>query len=245
MAAKKAKNDGPSRAILMGYKNRLDFIKQGQMYENKGELVSAIAVYEKYFDVVARWNNVEKERLTPDMFKKLTKDGEVNEKENDLHEIFLISLVSWNLARIYAYSDKEKYLEQLKIMLDRFVLFSIGYKFQFLNCETIRKYLNKVQGPQEKLMQEAYQQLRVHSKRCYIATYCYGEDHINLDILRSFRDQKLNNKFGQFFVNSYYKTSPALINILKKHSRLGNIFKFLAKPIINVFVEVIKIKMMK
>ncbi|OFZ25184.1 MAG: hypothetical protein A2381_12145 [Bdellovibrionales bacterium RIFOXYB1_FULL_37_110] len=234
-AAKKNKNEGPSRAMIMGYKCRLDYIKQGQMYENKGELINAITVYEKYFEVVAKWHKVEKEKLKPEMFKKLTKEGLINEKEDDLHEIFLISLVSWNLARIYAYSDKEKHLEKLKIMLDRFVLFSIGYKFQFLNCETLRKYLKKVTGPQEKLMEEAYQKLRVHSKRCYLATHCFGENHPHLFILRSFRDNYLDNWGGEQFLKFYYTLSPGFITYCQRHKYCDQ----LLTPAIRLFIHLI------
>ena len=65
-------------------------------------------------------------------------------------------------------------------------------------------------------------------KGCFIATACYGIDSEEVNIFRSWRDNKLlKSQSGRNFVNFYYKISPPLASfisnkpILKKVIRIG------------------------
>lgn len=53
-------------------------------------------------------------------------------------------------------------------------------------------------------------------KRCFIATHIYGENAIQTQKLRAFRDNTLlRYNVGQKFVRQYYRYSPAVIEICK------------------------------
>ena len=78
----------------------------------------------KYFDV-------DEKNLSPKIF----------EKENNIHEVMLISQVYWDLAK--AIRQIRKAQMECERCLDKFVEFSIGFKFQYLNSEILRKYLKK------------------------------------------------------------------------------------------------------
>ena len=73
---------------------------------------------------------------------------------------------------------------------------------------------------------------------CFIATVVYENDnHLDLIVLRSFRDNFLRNyKFGRNFIKSYYSFGPKLaINISK-----SDVLKSLFKPLVIIGVKIIK-----
>jgi len=57
---------------------------------------------------------------------------------------------------------------------------------------------------------------------CFIATAAYGSKmEPQVEILRNFRDKYLmKNKFGKAFVNTYYKYSPSMADVIAKHDSL-------------------------
>lgn len=69
---------------------------------------------------------------------------------------------------------------------------------------------------------------------CFIATATYGTPlAVEIDILRDFRDIKLNtNPIGRTFIKFYYLTSPPIANFIKKYEILKWITRQLLKPII-------------
>jgi hypothetical protein len=57
---------------------------------------------------------------------------------------------------------------------------------------------------------------QVQDKRCFVASWACGPDHVATQQLRAFRDQYLlRSMFGRAFVQTYYAVSPALITILR------------------------------
>lgn len=57
---------------------------------------------------------------------------------------------------------------------------------------------------------------RVDDKRCFVASWACGPEHMATQQLRSFRDQQLlKSMFGRAFVQAYYAVSPALITVLR------------------------------
>lgn len=74
------------------------------------------------------------------------------------------------------------------------------------------------------------------SKNCYIATYVYKDiDHPKVQSFRSFRDEYLvKYKLGNWFVSSYYKYSPALVEILKSYNTINNTVKILLDLLLKV-----------
>lgn len=74
---------------------------------------------------------------------------------------------------------------------------------------------------------------------CFVATAVYGgENHFNLIVLRSFRDNFLKEfLLGRNFINFYYKYGPKLAKKISKYSLLRNLFK----PIVELGVYIVKL----
>ena len=77
---------------------------------------------------------------------------------------------------------------------------------------------------------------------CFIATAAYGspfERHVVL--LRDFRDKfLLTNRFGSWFVNTYYKLSPAVARYIEGHPYLKPVVRVALLPFIGVAVMALK-----
>lgn len=75
---------------------------------------------------------------------------------------------------------------------------------------------------------------------CYIATMAYGDyEHPQVLILRHFRDLYLAQRnWGKWFINTYYKYSPKLVEKLKNHTLIN---KFIRKSL-DGFISCIKNK---
>lgn len=75
---------------------------------------------------------------------------------------------------------------------------------------------------------------------CYIATMAYGDyEHPQVQILRHFRDLYLAQRnWGKWFINTYYKYSPKLVEKLKNHTLIN---KFIRKSL-DGFISCIKNK---
>ena len=75
---------------------------------------------------------------------------------------------------------------------------------------------------------------------CYIATMAYGDyEHPQVQILRHFRDLYLAQRnWGKWFINTYYKYSPKLVERLKNHTLIN---KFIRKSL-DGFISCIKNK---
>jgi len=57
---------------------------------------------------------------------------------------------------------------------------------------------------------------QVTDKRCFVASWACGPEHVATQQLRAFRDQHLlRSLFGRAFVRTYYAISPALITVLR------------------------------
>ena len=75
---------------------------------------------------------------------------------------------------------------------------------------------------------------------CYIATMAYGDyEHPQVQILRHFRDLYLAQRnWGKWFIKTYYKYSPKLVEKLKNHTLIN---KFIRKSL-DGFISCIKNK---
>ena len=73
---------------------------------------------------------------------------------------------------------------------------------------------------------------------CYIATMAYGDyEHPQVLVLRRYRDEKLSkSKFGNWFIKTYYRYSPLLVERLKDVQWLNS----LVRTILNLIIKIIK-----
>jgi len=76
------------------------------------------------------------------------------------------------------------------------------------------------------------------SSGCYIATMAYGGyEHPKVLELRIFRDEMLaHSKIGRWFIRTYYKVSPKLVELLKDKPVINSVIRFL----LNTFIHLIK-----
>jgi hypothetical protein len=77
---------------------------------------------------------------------------------------------------------------------------------------------------------------------CFIATAAYGNyDDPDVQLLRDFRDRYLlKNRFGRFFVDTYYRYSPALASLVTKHKPIGALVRCNLMPLIGMSTVVSK-----
>lgn len=60
-----------------------------------------------------------------------------------------------------------------------------------------------------------------NDQRCFVASYLYGMDDQRTYRLRAWRDQRLKvTKVGRMLVNVYYKLSPVLVELCKRHPKV-------------------------
>ena len=105
----------------------------------------------------------------------------------------------------------------------------------------IRKYMKKKIAYHPELFAKSYQDIRVQSKKCYIATYCFGDQHNTTKTLRDFKKILLNSDSGHLFIKNYYRYSPKLIFYFEKHPIIGNsLSKSIFKPILSLFAFLLR-----
>lgn len=233
---KASKDEAPqkSKAILQKYRDRISVLRQAQEYSQKDDIPRAVQYYMKYLDALAAFYEVEEKQLSPSMF----------DKERGITEILLVSQVYWDLSK--AYDRHPKLHKESERCLDQFVKFSLGFKFQYINSEILRKFIRKNMAYNPKAFEVAYDRIRVNSKSCYIATYCYGEEHYKTEILREFKRFILNWRLGHKFVDYYYRFSPPFVYFCEENPYLGiPLRELFFRPVLSVFSKLVEIFIIK
>ena len=212
-----------ARHIQQKYADRLTVLRLAREYNQKKDVANAVKAYIKYIDALLKYFDVDEKNLSPKIF----------EKENNIHEVMLISQVYWDLAK--AYDRSEKLQMECERCLDKFVEFSIGFKFQYLNSEILRKYLKKGAARNSKEFEKAFKKINLSSNKCYIATFCFSENSQQVATLRKFKFKIQNNELGYLLIDKYYRYSPKLIEFCEKNRIAKNVFKSFFKPALLVF----------
>ncbi len=195
--------------IIQKYRDRLSVLRQAQEFSQKDDIPRAVTAYTKYLDALAVYFDITEDRLVPEIFLK----------EKNIAEILLISQVYWDLAKAYDRSPRLK--KECERCLNQFVKFSLGFKFQFINSEMLRKFLKKRAAYNPKLFADAFQKLKLSSKSCYIATFSFDEDSGIVADLRIFKQKLLNFRLGSLFTAYYYQQSPKLIDLFIDNPYFG------------------------
>tara|TARA_B100000886_G_scaffold335922_1_gene293804 strand:+ start:74 stop:409 length:336 start_codon:yes stop_codon:yes gene_type:complete len=104
----------------------------------------------------------------------------------------------------------------------------------------LRKYIKRRVAHNPKLFEEAYQQMRDKSKKCYVATHCLGEGDKTLSELRNFKKVLSNSKVGIGIIDIYYHLSVRLLFRVSKYPKYNNALIFLLKPVLRIFAKVVK-----
>ena len=207
-------SDRTLRAIERIHANRFTTLKKAMSYSLSKDYQKAIEEYHNFFQILAAFYDCREGDIAPSFFSK----------DKDITEIFLLSQVYWDLAKIY---DKDpKFLGKVRKFLQKFVNFSQGFKFQFANSQMIYRYINSGNCRNREEFIKAYEVLDKNSGKCFVATYCYGENHFITNDLRLFKQHLLKFNLGKESVRLYYKYSPKLLNFCRKYPFLGIPLKF-------------------
>ncbi len=228
MSADKKKDEGTrkhSTQLLENYRNRISLLKVSHDYYQKDNIAKAVEGYNKYLNIVSKYHFTTEEALKPKMFNQKT----------EIAEILLISQVYWALAK--AYDRNPKFKAECKRYLDQFVLFSLGYKHQYINSEMIRKFIRKGIAYNPKLFEMAYKRIMVDSKKCYVATYCFTETHPVTETLREFKQWLLKSNLGYKFVENYYRFSPPFVKKCEESPVFGISTKLVFRPILSFIAK--------
>jgi len=229
MAKKETKDlrdDKKKEQIREIYRTRLGHLKRAQILVKEDKMALAVDSYTKYLGVLALYFDTTEEKLSPSLF----------DPEKDLTELLLISHAYWDLAKAF---DRSPNLQRDCLRcLDQFVKFSIGFKYQHVNAQIVRKFNNKKQAHNPKAFELAYQKIQISSKKCYIASSCFGENHAYTNSLRNFKKDISRFDLGLDFIDFYYQFSPRLVTFLNKNSLCKFFLETLfLKPTLIIFVK--------
>jgi len=224
MAAKKRPENERSIVLNHRFEHRITVARFGKESMDAGNYANALLKYNEYFRIMADVKQVKDAySLTPKNF----------DPKKDLSEMLMMSHLYFEMARIYDASPR--FTEEAKKCVDQFVLFSIDQPYQVINSELARKSLRKRSFKNPKFFRDAYEQIFVKSKRCYIVTFCYGDTHPITNQYRQLKDLLLEYKAGQELVRIYYSYSSRAVENWKGNFLMQVFAKIIIRPILLLF----------
>jgi hypothetical protein len=224
MAAKKRPENERSIVLNHRFEHRITVARFGKESMDAGNYANALLKYNEYFRIMADVKQVKDAySLTPKNF----------DPKKDLSEMLMMSHLYFEMARIYDASPR--FTEEAKKCVDQFVLFSIDQPYQVINSELARKSLRKRSFKNPKFFRDAYEQIFVKSKRCYIVTFCYGDTHPITNQYRQLKDLLLEYKAGQELVRIYYSHSSRAVENWKGNFFMQVFAKIIIRPILLLF----------
>jgi hypothetical protein len=227
--SKELKDEKKREQVIELYRTRLTHLKHAQAFVKEDRMAQAVDSYNKYLGILALYFDTTEDRLSPTLF----------DSQKDMTELLLISHAYWDLSKAY---DRSPNLQRECFRcLEQFTKFSIGFNYQHVNAQIIRKFNNKKQAHNLKAFEAAYQKIQINSKRCYVATMCFGPEHEKTETLRHFKLKISPYKLGLDFIDLYYNFSPKLVNYLDTKPVIKIIFSTLiAKPLLSTFIFFIR-----
>jgi hypothetical protein len=232
LAKKKDPKDASDRKreqVVELYRTRLAHLKRAQVFVKEDRMALAVDSYNKYLGILALYFETTEDRLSPSLF----------DAEKDMTELLLISHAYWDLAKAY---DRSPNLQRDCFRcLEQFMKFSIGFKYQHVNAQIIRKFNNKKQAHNLKAFEAAYHKIQISAKRCYVATMAFGFEDEKTETLRHFKLKIAKYNLGLDFIDFYYAHSPTLVNYLEVRPKQKFVFNtFIARPLLSTFVFFIR-----
>ena len=222
-------NDKKREQVIELYRTRLTHLKRAQVFVKEDRMAQAVDSYNKYLGILALYFDTTEDRLSPSLF----------DAEKDMTELLLISHAYWDLAKAY---DRSPNLQRDCFRcLEQFMKFSIGFKYQHVNAQIIRKFNNKKQAHNLKAFEAAYHKIQISAKRCYVATMAFGFEDEKTETLRHFKLKISKYNLGLDFIDFYYAHSPALVNYLEVRPKQKFLFNnIVARPLLSTFVFFIR-----
>lgn len=218
------------RLIIFKHKfnNRITIAKFGKQALDAGDYGTAIQRFVEYMEIMAEF------KKTKDFFS--LKVSQFDSK-SELTEMLMMSHIYFEMARVY--DAVPKFQEESKRCLDQFVAFSTNQPYQVVNSELIRKHMKKSAFKKPEVFLNAHRQIYVQSKKCYVVTFCYGNDHQMTREYRLFKDWLLDYPLGQELVRIYYKYSSVMVSNWEKRPAMHFVSKILVRPLLVLFSKTI------
>ena len=229
MAAKKSAREAREereRKLVFKHKfeKRITLAKMGKQALDAGDYGLAIQRFAEYMEIMAEY------KQTKDFYGLKVSHFD---PKSELTEMLMMSHLFFEMARVYDASPK--FQDESKRCLDQFVAFSANQPYQVVNSELIRKHLKKSVFKNPEVFRNAHQQIFVQSKKCYVVTFCYGNDHQITQDYRAFKDWLLDYPAGQEFIRVYYKYSSVAVTKWQHHPALKFVSKFILRPLLVLF----------
>lgn len=226
---KNLKEEKKREQVVELFRTRLPHLKRAQLLVKDDKMSQAVESYTKYLGILALYFDTTEDKLTPTLFDPV----------KDMTELLLISHAYWDLAK--AFDRSPNLHKDCFRCLDQYVKFSIGFKYQHVNAQIIRKFINKKQAHNPKAFMAAYQKIQISSKKCYLASSAFGDEDPRTQTLRHFKLKIAPYAFGKDFIDFYYKISPQLLEYFNSHSSIKWICEtFFIKPILNTITFLIR-----
>jgi hypothetical protein len=212
------------------YGTRITTAKQAREAFLKKDYINAVKKYNEYLGILAELNDLEDIfQLNPTHF----------DQKNQVTEMLLISHVYWELARTYEMTPK--FQTSFDKCINQFVKFTANQPYQVFNAEMLRKYIkkNRLKSNQIGRLNEAYAQIYVQSKKCFIATYCFGDQHPVTNDLRLLKRWLIQSRFGMELTRYYYIASPKIITAAKRYVVLDKTISYFVKPTLRLVAKIV------
>lgn len=228
-AARKEREEYQKAALLKAkFETRITIAKCGKVCIDAGDYSGALKKFTEYLQIMMEVKKCK------DIYSLRVQHFD---PKKDLTEMLMISHIYFEMARIY--DTAPQFMEDSKKCLDQFVSFSANQPYQVINSEMIRKKLKKLQLRNGDNFRNAYQQIFVQSKKCYVVTYCYGNDHDLTLKYRAFKDILLKTAPGREFVRNYYLFSSDFVEKFGDSNFAKFSAKFFVKPALRLFAKTI------
>lgn len=226
----KANRDERERILRLKhkYENRITVARYGKESLDAGDYGNALKKFMDYLHIMAEIKEIrDAYDLRIHMF----------DPKREVTEMLMISHIFFEMARMY--DAVPKFQPDVVKCLDQFVHFTANQPYQVVNSEMVRKYLKKSNFKNPDTFRNAYQQIYVQSKKCYVVTFCYGNDHLITKQCREFKDWLLDYSWGQQIVRHYYRISSEAVPKCEKNFWLRHSTRLIAKPALLLFSKFI------
>lgn len=212
-----------AKEITKRYLTRFDHVKKGKDAYANGKWTIAIKSYREYLKIMTETKNVSIKQFSPKNF----------DHKIELAEMLVISHIFWDLTILY---DRSPGLEQeFESCLNLYLSFTIGFKYHNANLASFRRYISIKDVRNKTDFNKAYNTLLSSSKKCFIATLCFGSDDVITNDYRVFKKWLLKYRLGLKFVDNYYHYSPKLIALIEHRPVYRFVFvEGIAKPFLRI-----------
>lgn len=226
---KQAREEREKMLVLkMKYENRITIAKFGKSALDAGDYGGALKKFLEYLNVMAE------SKRCPDIYSLRPTHFD---PRKDITELLMISHIFFEMARIY--DAIPQFQNDAKICLEQFVTFSANQPYQVINSEMVRRKLKRLKFRDPETFRNAYLQIFVQSKKCFIVTFCYGDGHEITHQCREFKDWLWQFSIGRELVRLYYISSSRLIDNYGEHKITKFIGHYFIRPCLMLFAKII------